>query len=243
MRDGLSPRVRGNRQTRPILGPQRRSIPACAGEPTSPPQRPCRPAVYPRVCGGTERVGDAPDGDMGLSPRVRGNPEPADVHGVIEGSIPACAGEPTGPVLEDLLDSVYPRVCGGTGTKPKPPFTSTGLSPRVRGEPLVADASRPTPAVYPRVCGGTMESSWPAAKSWGLSPRVRGNRIQKTSMARPHRSIPACAGEPAFPCWCTAGRRVYPRVCGGTSVTLTASSSLAGLSPRVRGEPPASSCR
>ena len=34
-------------------------------------------------------------------------------------------------------------------------------------------------------------------------------------------------------CFCTA--KVYPRVCGGTARRLTAWTSLAGLSPRVRG--------
>ena len=69
----------------------------------------------------------------------------------------------------------------------------------------------------------------------GLSPRVRGN--QRANGRRPGRgwSIPACAGEPAnVECSC-AVRTVYPRVCGGTRVTLPAASCARGLSPRVRG--------
>ena len=49
------------------------------------------------------------------------------------------------------------------------------------------------------------------------------------------RSIPACAGEPpsrvSLTCWTT----VYPRVCGGTVSAVSSFSTLAGLSPRVRG--------
>ena len=52
-RQGLSPRVRGNRLW-PGLGPaRRRSIPACAGEPSSLSPKAVLREVYPRVCGGT----------------------------------------------------------------------------------------------------------------------------------------------------------------------------------------------
>ena len=71
---GLSPRVRGNRTLPCSLRMARRSIPACAGEPVPPVLFEDSKKVYPRVCGGTDleigRVGD----DVGLSPRVRGNP-------------------------------------------------------------------------------------------------------------------------------------------------------------------------
>ena len=33
-------------------------------------------------------------------------------------------------------------------------------------------------------------------------------------------SIPACAGEPGTTATPTAGRTVYPRVCGGTNTSL-----------------------
>ena len=53
--EGLSPRVRGNRgqgtDQRRFAG----SIPACAGEPRRTAKRRKLFAVYPRVCGGTQR--------------------------------------------------------------------------------------------------------------------------------------------------------------------------------------------
>ena len=92
---GLSPRVRGNpgkRHDAPTLGG---SIPACAGEPGSCKYRIMVQAVYPRVCGGTGGYELSDDGNVGLSPRVRGNPaEPAERRGEVR-SIPACAGEPS----------------------------------------------------------------------------------------------------------------------------------------------------
>ena len=50
---GLSPRVRGNPLESRSAFEQRRSIPACAGEPTGKPLRIRAEKVYPRVCGGT----------------------------------------------------------------------------------------------------------------------------------------------------------------------------------------------
>ena len=72
--DGLSPRVRGNHPAALLPGLLRRSIPACAGEPTKRVVEPLTGTVYPRVCGGTAVRAGQGDGIRGLSPRVRGNP-------------------------------------------------------------------------------------------------------------------------------------------------------------------------
>ena len=50
---GLSPRVRGNPYAAAAGGARRRSIPACAGEPTLDLVCYAARTVYPRVCGGT----------------------------------------------------------------------------------------------------------------------------------------------------------------------------------------------
>ena len=50
---GLSPRVRGNHPWFCVDCEERRSIPACAGEPRGIWLRRLRFRVYPRVCGGT----------------------------------------------------------------------------------------------------------------------------------------------------------------------------------------------
>ena len=76
------------------------------------------------------------------------------------------------------------------------------------------------PRVYPRVCGGTLYTSQAAAVIAGLSPRVRGNPVGHLPGVALERSIPACAGEPAY---CPKRRRysgVYPRVCGGTVYSI-----------------------
>ena len=87
------------------------------------------------------------------------------------------------------------------------------------------------------MCGGTAYGKCGLMTNSGLSPRVRGNHCA-LPVDRPFaRSIPACAGEPLYPALVYGHFEVYPRVCGGTPNMSTPSFSIAGLSPRVRGNP------
>ena len=210
------------------------------------------------MCGGTQPLPRRHIAAQGLSPRVRGNHYVTDGGASSLGSIPACAGEPfTGARLEGEW-KVYPRVCGGTSIMRSGKVGCTGLSPRVRGNPSVphtrlyrnrsipACAGEPrtgTPGhglsgVYPRVCGGTTDALPLEELYGGLSPRVRGNRCLYHENLERSGSIPACAGEPAPGSPCAQRPAVYPRVCGGTSISLISSAVVTGLSPRVRGNLP-----
>ena len=51
-------------------------------------------------------------------------------------SIPACAGEPAAGRCCGLPTMLYPRVCGGTWAVKPIKCSATGLSPRVRGNPV-----------------------------------------------------------------------------------------------------------
>ena len=93
-RPGLSPRVRGNQRSLLGRGRVAGSIPACAGEPHRAAGGGQRPAVYPRVCGGTRLRHNLAGGSQGLSPRVRGNRTKRRTATAGSRSIPACAGEP-----------------------------------------------------------------------------------------------------------------------------------------------------
>ena len=68
---------------------------------------------------------------------------------------------------------------------------------------------------------------------------MRGNQWISRRRCGSCRSIPAYAGEPS-PILC-GGRtgRVYPRVCGGTRMWIRMRIGGEGLSPRMRGNPPA----
>ena len=254
-RSGLSPRVRGNLGFGLPAWLGAGSIPARAGEPGESDAHGAGITVYPRACGGTEPNPRGRPWVGGLSPRVRGNPTASSVAMIATGSIPARAGEPLGVFTHPRVFTVYPRACGGTETvfgRLSPPF---GLSPRVRGNPLLSIGApvswRSIPArageplssfrhsspsrVYPRACGGTNLNRVRALGFHGLSPRVRGNPSKRSARPWCCRSIPARAGEPFPSCTSPLPCAVYPRACGGTQADSTGASSFTGLSPRVRG--------
>ena len=141
-RAGLSPRVRGNPNLQGNSGLQRRSIPACAGEPVHVLVRASKTTVYPRVCGGTRAHHQRALDLGGLSPRVRGNRSVCQSAAAVAGSIPACAGEPRSWRRSYRTMRVYPRVCGGTMRNQALRQEVLGLSPRVRG-----NQSEPVPVV------------------------------------------------------------------------------------------------
>ena len=179
MTRGLSPRVRGNPLRCVADDFYSRSIPACAGEPSTRQRLGYVRPVYPRVCGGTEVDAREDINVRGLSPRVRGNLDKSILERGDVRSIPACAGEPTGTIVSQSGNRVYPRVCGGTRSSQCLCRSQRGLSPRVRGNRAVhgvdevslrsipacagepwAVIRMPMPwAVYPRVCGGTFQTS------------------------------------------------------------------------------------
>ena len=140
-REGLSPRVRGNRCYGEYLCFPWGSIPASAGEPATEAWAGPPSTVYPRECGGTPPSWWKRKRVSGLSPRVRGNHR-RNVRRVRQHrSIPASAGEPKLPSLNSRLSQVYPRECGGTGVLPHGLKDTLGLSPRVRGNRRPAHAS------------------------------------------------------------------------------------------------------
>ena len=233
---GLSPRVRGNLDNIAITNKAVGPIPACAGQPTG-----CiidGPALraYPRVCGATGLTLDGLRLHLGLSPRVRGNQEPSQDSTALTGPIPACAGQPPADFPGRHLAWAYPRVCGATSWLRGSSRPGSGLSPRVRGNPVQAlidcFTDGPIPAcagqplrppqsaaplgAYPRVCGATCEKFNAVPPKEGLSPRVRGNLIHGPSGGGKTWPIPACAGQPTA--WCLKLRWMwaYPRVCGAT---------------------------
>ena len=211
------------------------SIPALAGEPRSGRSCPHPSGVYPRAGGGTQGVQRLARHWPGLSPRRRGNR--LERHGDAPdwGSIPAQAGEPSAATVATPIIRVYPRAGGGTDVNPVNACSSTGLSPRRRGNPrrplppgghrgsIPAQAGEPATGtstcrssrVYPRAGGGTTNAARGYTNAMGLSPRRRGNPGPNGNSSRPP--------------------RVYPRAGGGTAVSTAPSEMTKGLSPRRRG--------
>ena len=192
----------------------------------------------------------------GLSPRVRGKQLQRLRIGNQRWSIPACAGETRPPSIPGRRSPVYPRVCGGNEAEKEAKYRASGLSPRVRGKPMIfltpEDRIRSIPAcagetlalgcaeqggqVYPRVCGGNVCRGGLGCPRHGLSPRVRGKRHRQGGRDPREWSIPACAGETRWGCCRRQIRWVYPRVCGGNFADFDSRRVPGGLSPRVRGK-------
>ncbi len=94
LRLGPSPRVRGNQVGNAGCAARGQAIPACAGEPGAPRRSSTPRGGHPRVCGGTTPHSLPPALARGPSPRVRGNLDTVFDLLIIDGAIPACAGEP-----------------------------------------------------------------------------------------------------------------------------------------------------
>ena len=173
---GLSPLVRGKRCCFRQSGRCQGSIPACAGETQPGSIRGKQGQVYPRLCGGNVDPLDQSPISWGLSPLVRGKHPPTEWTSSDRGSIPACAGETAYLFVCLSLVWVYPRLCGGNDIYLPAHILHRGLSPLVRGKPLIfvnydkfhgsipacaGETSKRTAAssgngVYPRLCGGNI---------------------------------------------------------------------------------------
>ena len=198
----------------------------------------CSPCagVYPRVCGGTNRLSGRYPHVHGLSPRVRGNHRNSVQSVVIAGSIPACAGEPfrqlpcrhSTPVYPRVCGEpdtdvsqrprvrVYPRVCGGTRADGRI-AASSWVYPRGAGEPYRRRNPAVAPTVYPRVCGGTPDPQHERRCCDGLSPRVRGNLPLLSKPYAKRGLSPRVRGNLALVGEAGPERRSIPRVRGNQS--------------------------
>ena len=254
---GPSPRVRGSHQTVPAAHVAPRSIPACAGKPSTRGFRRALRRVHPRVCGEARSSTAFGSPVTGPSPRVRGSrTETVRWLGPL-GSIPACAGKPSSHSRASAGLGVHPRVCGEAQGRPVAPVGDLGPSPRVRGSPhapgdgstrsrsIPACAGKPRPSrltaawsrVHPRVCGeATRPATRPLAHP-GPSPRVRGSHGLVASALPQQGSIPACAGKPGAIARRDGNAAVHPRVCGEAVDRRPDRMRHPGPSPRVRGSP------
>ena len=156
---GLSPRVRGNQSDALQWPSEPGSIPACAGEPIAFALLKLHIRVYPRVCGGTSPGERSGPSTPGLSPRVRGNPDQRGNLPVVDGSIPACAGEPPCAPWSLSGTRVYPRVCGGTYSGRNHSEQIGGLSPRVRGNLQVLSGGNVLSGSIPACAGEPLRLS------------------------------------------------------------------------------------
>ena len=105
-------------------------------------------------------------------------------------------------------------MCGGTSRDRSLTSAYSGLSPRVRGNPLAAEHSLRALRSIP-ACAGEPTVTWDELMTAEVYPRVCGGTKN------------GCAS--------TLSGRGLSRVCGGTYPPATSTSACRGLSPRVRG--------
>ena len=129
-----------------------------------------------------------------------------------------------------------PRVRGNPIVVPPPPSGIRSI-PACAGEPLRAWPGYSFLMVYPRVCGGTSPSPPRSLPAKGLSPRVRGNRYSRSLLHDPGGSIPACAGEPKQGGFLMADLSVYPPRVRGHRWWRCFAPDFQGLSPACAGAP------
>ena len=212
---GPSLRVRGSPGGPDGPASRERSIPACAGKPSTQSDMMPTSGVHPRVCGEAHGARQSVDVDPGPSPRVRGSRQSDQSLPSGPGSIPACAGKPTIRSITSFRPGVHPRVCGEASGAGGAGSTVAGPSPRVRG---------------------SQRRSFPPVGTRGSIPRVCGEAIRIITGSRsPRGSIPACAGKPESGHASSSWSWVHPRVCGEALSGIRPPAPDAGPSPRVRG--------
>ena len=231
---GSSPHARGTLPIDGAVHPDKRFIPACAGNAKGLPRASCPRSVHPRMCGervnGPNKLARIP----GSSPHVRGTlsrlPEETD-----EGRfIPACAGNASSPQLMTQWPPVHPRMCGERVVPGGNHDMLSGSSPHVRGT-LLKRQPRPHPvrfipacagnaawvqcspsgtSVHPRMCGERVELADTEPVKVGSSPHVRGTPLAANRQAGSIRFIPACAGNARWRHSLASRPSVHPRMRG-----------------------------
>ncbi len=170
---GRSPRARGSPSSSGTPPTRPGPIPACAGEPTRPGDRPWQRGADPRVRGGADEHAKDRGHRWGRSPRARGSRGPDGLGDQGMRPIPACAGEPgpLGPL--PWQREADPRVRGGAFAWGRATRHEAGRSPRARGSPLLQTRQLRGPGPIPACAGEPLlDSRRPFAGR--ADPRVRG---------------------------------------------------------------------
>ena len=255
-RVGSSPRMRGKPARARRSTRSRRIIPAHAGQTT----RACSPVPvntdHPRACGAN---GLDPNGAccaVGSSPRMRGKLGLCGLVRRCSRIIPAHAGQTPDSRSTSTRSSDHPRACGANWHAHQSRQFAGGSSPRMRGKQRpVAELGwrgRIIPAHagqtcteaacedrcsdHPRACGANKYFPRHDPNLDGSSPRMRGKLARSPITAVRRRIIPAHAGQTSMKYSWPFPVTDHPRACGANLPPSTASVTLCGSSPRMRGK-------
>ena len=192
---------------------------------------------------------------LGSSPRVRGTECALASASYEPGIIPACAGNSSLRLADNIAFWDHPRVCGEQKLNDDNTQRVWGSSPRVRGTEenliVILSVTGIIPACagnslvkitrifltqdHPRVCGEQCCKNIVSELVKGSSPRVRGTVCSLLQVNRWRGIIPACAGNRSLEVPVAKSTRDHPRVCGEQKDRQPKKMPLSGSSPRVRG--------
>src|SRR5690606_15589707 len=117
--------------------------------------------VDPRARGGDRVTWSRPPTYSGRSPRTRGRPLPHRQGDLLNGSIPAHAGETSSPASSTTRRRVDPRARGGDDVPASSVPVSPGRSPRTRGRPHRGAGGAAGAGSIPAHAGETEEDDIP----------------------------------------------------------------------------------
>ena len=193
---------------------------------------------------------------LGSSPRMRGKPSPGHCRRSMGRLIPAHAGKTMANQLRSRLLWAHPRACGENRNISPDLAQAFGSSPRMRGkhrslrhhyhrEGLIpahagktfwAWYSRARARAHPRACGENIQPGQVVPLRSGSSPRMRGKLCVIIACFVSWGLIPAHAGKTIGEPHGIAQGRAHPRACGENEPPMTASVTVLGSSPRMRGK-------
>ena len=254
---GSSPHARGTLRILIRRKPEKRFIPACAGNACPLFSIGHENPVHPRMRG--ERVISLRyDGFKGgSSPHARGTPFCTDIQVSPRRFIPACAGNAGRLRRCSRWMTVHPRMRGERTARAWPARCRNGSSPHARGTrtngvglaghprfiPACAGNALSTPcfpnptSVHPRMRGERVVLRDGLSLLDGSSPHARGTREPVPGGDHPNRFIPACAGNARLSADRQGRPSVHPRMRGERNVIGGFSGSGVGSSPHARGTP------
>lgn len=259
LKEGISPRTRGEPSVDLCHVRLEWSIPACGGT-DGPRSRSGPDGVYPRGAGETSDRAPAHI-RRAVYPSTRGNSLRCSRSALVSGLSPRTRGEHRALPRGESRRGSIPAHTGGVDI-PLSGCVRAALSPRARGNTVIGRVTTAILGLSPRTrgWGGNYATSADVGRRSGISPRTQGKRQHDVAMEIPVRSIPAHAGEKSghrpeptrresIPAHAGGTGReiesvrvagVYPRANGGNATTEIRRVLRSGLSPRARGEPGAS---
>ena len=239
---GSSPRGRGTPNTATQTLHDIRFIPAWAGNTRSKAAIHAAMTVHPRVGGEHCVLLDSLRRSGGSSPRGRGTRRASETGNRPLRFIPAWAGNTSPERPSDPLRPVHPRVGGEHKFRIPQNVNVDGSSPRGRGTPTTAPATRNNRQVHPRVGGEHPVHLAAGEYYYGSSPRGRGTRDLFLTQTTGERFIPAWAGNTSRSAPPGTNHSVHPRVGGEHRYRKAAYASVRRFIPAWAGNTPIGIC-